>query len=62
MEERKTEERKAPFLQLVLDDFMLLLFVGVTIYAVFYLIWGLMELGWLSPIPAEIKQELLGGR
>jgi len=62
MEERKTEERKTPFLQLVLDDFMLLLFVGVTIYAVFYLIWGLMELGWLSPIPAEIKQELLGGR
>jgi|YNPMSStandDraft_1061717.scaffolds.fasta_scaffold02439_2 hypothetical protein len=56
------EERKTPFLQLVLEDFMLLLFLGVTIYAVSYLIWGLMELAWLSPIPAEIKQELLGGK
>jgi len=56
------EERKTPFLQLVLEDFMLLLFLGVTIYAVSYLIWGLIELAWLSSIPAEIKQELLGGK
>jgi hypothetical protein len=56
------EERKTPFFQLVLEDFMFLLFLGVTIYAVSYLIWGLMELAWLSPIPAEIKQELLGGK
>lgn len=56
------EKKKTPLLQLVLDDIMLLFLVGVTIYAVFYLIWGLMELGWLSPIPAEIKQNLLGGK
>ncbi len=56
------EKKKTPFLQLVMDDFMLLLFVGVTIYAVSYLIWGLIELAWLSPIPSEIKQALLGGK
>ncbi|QID33677.1 hypothetical protein [Pampinifervens florentissimum] len=59
MEEK---EKKVPFLQLVLDDFMFLLFLGVTIYAVSYLIWGLLELAWLSPIPSEIKESLLGGK
>ncbi|MEW6655944.1 MAG: hypothetical protein AB1353_03585 [Aquificota bacterium] len=56
------EKKKTPFLQLILDDFMLLLFLGVTIYAVFYLIWGLIELAWLSPIPSELKQSLMGGK
>lgn len=55
-------KKKTPFLQLILDDFMLLLFLGVTIYAVFYLIWGLIELAWLSPIPSELKQSLIGGK
>ncbi|MCS7170817.1 MAG: hypothetical protein NZ851_00710 [Aquificaceae bacterium] len=55
------EEKKTPFLQLLLDDFMFLLFLGVTVYAVFYLIWGLLELVSLSPIPQEVKQQLLGG-
>lgn len=55
------EKKKTPFLQLVMDDFMLLFLIGVTIYAVFYLIWGLMELAWLSPIPEELKTSLLGG-
>ncbi len=53
-------EKKTPFLQLFFDDFMLLLFLGVTVYAVSYLIWGLIELAWLPPIPDEIKQALLG--
>ncbi len=56
------EKKRTSFLQLVLDDFMLLLFLGVTIYAVSYLIWGLIELAWLSPIPAELKQSLMGGK
>ncbi len=56
------EKKKTPFLQLVMDDFMLLFLIGVTIYAVFYLIWGLMELAWLSPIPEELKASLLGGK
>ncbi|RLJ70834.1 hypothetical protein BCF55_1118 [Hydrogenivirga caldilitoris] len=53
-------ERKTPFLQLVFDDFILLLFLGVAVYAISYLIWGLIELAWLPPIPSEIKEALLG--
>lgn len=33
-----------PFMQRVLDNPFLLLFLGVTIPAVFYLLWGLIEL------------------
>ncbi len=55
-----SEERKTPGLQLFFDDFMLLLFLGVAVYAVSYLIWGLIEIAWLPPIPDEIKQALLG--
>ncbi len=55
-----SEEKKVPFLQLVFDDFILLLFLGVAIYAVSYLIWGLIEIAWTPPIPEEIKQALLG--
>jgi hypothetical protein len=35
--------RPIPFMQRVLDDPFLLLFVGVTIPTVFYLLWGVME-------------------
>jgi hypothetical protein len=55
-----SEQRRVPFLQLVFDDFILLLFIGVAVYAVSYLIWGLMELAWLPPIPDEIRTQLLG--
>jgi len=55
-----SKERKVPGLQLFFDDFMLLLFLGVAVYAVSYLIWGLMEIAWLPPIPDEIKESLLG--
>ena len=54
------EEKRVPFLQLFFDDFMLLFLLGVTIYAVSYLIWGLIEIAWLPPIPDEIKQAVLG--
>ncbi len=36
-------ERMAP-MQLVLDNPFLLLFIGVVIPTVFYLIWGIMEI------------------
>jgi len=55
-----SEEKRSSFIKEFFDDFMLLMFLGVTIYAVSYLIWGLMELAWLPPIPDEIKQSLLG--
>ena len=32
-----------PFMQQVLDNPFLLLFVGVTVPTVFYIIWGVME-------------------
>ncbi len=53
------KDEKTPFWLYVLEDPGLLLFLGVTIYAVFYLIWGVMELSNLSSIPEEIKRSLL---
>jgi hypothetical protein len=35
---------RVPFMQRVLDNPFLLLFLGVTIPTVFYLLWGLIEL------------------
>jgi len=37
-----------PFMQRVLDNPFLLLFIGITVPTVFYLLWGLME---ISQIP-----------
>ncbi len=36
-------EERIPFMQRLLDNPFLLLFLGVVIPAVFYLIWGIME-------------------
>ncbi|MBS1774629.1 MAG: hypothetical protein IT254_03065 [Chitinophagaceae bacterium] len=55
---QKPEER-VPFYRMIMDDFMLLLFLGVTIYAIFYLLWGVMELSNLPAIPEELKDSLL---
>ncbi len=38
------EGERIPFMQRVLDNPFLLLFLGVAIPAVFYVIWGIMEL------------------
>lgn len=56
---QQTENEKVPFGKMIMDDFMLLLFLGVTIYAIFYLLWGVMELSNLPAIPEELKQSLL---
>jgi len=50
---------KTPIYRMIMDDFMLLLFLGTTIYAIFYLLWGVMELSNLPAIPDEIKRSLL---
>ncbi|HQV78532.1 MAG TPA: hypothetical protein PLJ42_05045 [Chitinophagales bacterium] len=55
--EKKSEHK--PFYRMIMDDFMLLLFLGTTIYAIFYLLWGVMELSNLPAIPDEIKRSLL---
>jgi hypothetical protein len=53
------ETESTPFWKMIMDDFMLLLFIGVTIYAIFYLIWGVMELSNLPQIPGELKDQVL---
>lgn len=57
--DQQPEEKKTPFGRMIMDDFMLLLFLGVTIYAIFYLLWGVMELSNLPAIPEEIKKTLI---
>ncbi len=54
------EGEKTPLWFYVIEDPMLLLFLGVTIYAVFYLLWGVMELSNISPIPEDLKKSILG--
>ncbi|MBI2729555.1 MAG: hypothetical protein HYX40_02175 [Sphingobacteriales bacterium] len=56
---QSSEQENVPFFQMIMDDFMLLLFLGVTIYAIFYLLWGVMELSNLPSIPESLKQSLL---
>jgi hypothetical protein len=38
------ESQRIPAMQRLLDNPFLLLFIGVTVPAVFYLLWGVMEL------------------
>ena len=60
MENSQQQEKESiPFGRMIMDDFMLLLFLGVTIYAIFYLLWGVMELSNLPAIPEEIKETLI---
>ncbi len=48
MAEAKSKSERVPFMQRVLDNHFLLLFIGVTVPAISYLLWGLME---ISQIP-----------
>lgn len=57
--DQQPEIKKVPFYRMIMDDFMLLLFLGVTVYAIFYLLWGVMELSNLPSIPEEIKNNLI---
>ncbi len=38
------DREPVPFMQRVLDDPFLLLFIGVTIPTVLYIVWGVMEI------------------
>lgn len=42
--EREEDNERVPAMQRVLDNPFLLLFLGVTIPTVFYIIWGVMEI------------------
>ncbi len=37
-------DEPVPFMQRVLDDPFLLLFIGVTVPTILYLVWGVMEI------------------
>jgi hypothetical protein len=37
------ESERIPFMQRLLDNHFFLLFLGVVVPAVFYIIWGIME-------------------
>ncbi len=39
-----TEPERIPVMQQIIDNPFLLLFLGVTIPTVFYIIWGIMEI------------------
>lgn len=38
------EEQRVPVMQQILDNPFLLLFIGVTMPTVFYILWGVMEI------------------
>jgi hypothetical protein len=42
--EEETQSEQIPVMQQILDNPFLLLFIGVTVPTVFYVIWGVMEI------------------
>ncbi len=58
-QEQDQDQKPASGLQVVMNDVMLLLFLGVTIYAIFYIIWGIMEIATVPNIPESVKQSIL---
>lgn len=43
-ESEESESERIPVMQQILDNPFLLLFIGVTVPTVFYVIWGVMEI------------------
>jgi len=43
-EQTSENQEKIPVMQQILDNPFLLLFLGVTIPTVFYIVWGVMEI------------------
>jgi hypothetical protein len=50
-EQQDPEKRRIPFMQRVLDNPFLLLFLGVVIPTVLYILWGVMELTQIPVAP-----------
>jgi hypothetical protein len=50
-EEPDDGDKRVPFMQRVLDNPFLLLFLGVTIPTVLYILWGVMELTQIPVAP-----------
>ena len=45
------EPERIPFMQRLLDNHFLLLFLGITMPTVFYLIWGILEVAQIPIAP-----------
>lgn len=43
-EQNSTEPERIPFMQRVMENPFLLLFLGVVMPTVFYILWGIMEI------------------
>jgi hypothetical protein len=43
-DKRSTDDEPIPFMQRLLDNPFLLLFLGIVVPTVFYIIWGIMEI------------------
>lgn len=52
--EKKKEDEKVPFWQVIYDDVFLLFLLSIVIMAVSYTIWGLMEIANV-PLHPELK-------
>ncbi len=50
-DEQDEQEERIPAMQSLLDNPFLLLFIGVVMPTVFYLIWGIMEIVTLPVAP-----------
>lgn len=50
-DQQDREKERIPFMQRVLDNPFLLLFLGVVIPTVFYILWGVMELTQIPIAP-----------
>lgn len=46
-------EERVPVIQQILDNPFLLLFLGVTIPTVFYILWGVMEIAGIPVSPLK---------
>jgi hypothetical protein len=44
MADKRSEDERVPVMQRVLDNPFLLLFLGVVVPTVFYILWGVMEI------------------
>ena len=44
-------DERIPFMQQILDNPFLLLFLGITVPTVFYVIWGIMEVASIPIAP-----------
>ncbi len=59
-EARNTE--RFSMLQTILDEPIILLFLGVAIFVIFYLTWGLIEISNVPQFPTELKSLIMGGQ